>query len=214
MYAMEDRLVALLGVFARNYRADHPLSVQSLQRRTGVSICILYPSYQSPRTQETIRMVAAAAGDALVEAKVLRKGLSVVRWVERGDAPEVEDAIGRCRTERWCQDCSKFFPDDKFWRPFGRCKPCYNASSASPASKAWLAEVDKAIAKAPKVLRDAWQVARAEPRAVSYKRLAELTKQSEAELRAAWEAAGLPLRPAGRPRKDARDNDSRKITFW
>lgn len=135
----------------------------------------------------------------------------VIAWLENGDDKLVEDTVGRCISERWCQDCSKFHSESEFLRPFGRCYPCYNAHQASPATKAWLAAVDELIARAPKHLQVAWQAARQGPKAVSYKRLAELTNQSEAELRAAWEAAGLPLRPAGRPRKNAATKNHEKL---
>lgn len=199
-----DRFAALLGAFSRHYQGTG-LTVANLAESAGVHRNVLRPGYPKGRSPGLVRRVAVAAGVALREEGFPIDPELVAKWVEGQECAAVEDAIGRATGLHRCKGCGERFPAGEFMKPFGRCYPCYRLHAQAPASKGWQSQVQERIDGAPEPLRLAWlECVRAQEEtgaAISYRGLAERAQLTEKELKQLWDAAGLPKRPAGRPRK-------------
>lgn len=194
---MHDRLVDLLGVFSTaGWAKDGRPGTRALSEISGLPYLLLSPRYPSKRKQETIdKIVTAAAGLLGIEVNALN------RWLAGDDVSEVQQQISAAEL-RQCASCKEWFLREIVDKALCRCPTCLR----SPGINAWVAKVDQQIAKAPAWLQTAWSVARADGKALTYRRLATLARRSPDELRAAWRAAHLPDRPAGQAVKSMLHN--------
>jgi phage FluMu protein Com len=188
-----DRLVGVLKIFAAAGRADDGRpNLRALSEESGVAYELLSPGYSSRRRPESIRRISdAAAGLLNLDAARLRA------WIEGGTDHQMQEMIEVLSDKAQCTECGAFLERDQICRTLRKCPRCKRSAGIN----AWISEVDQKIASAPAPLRRAWSAAKAQPAAITHRLLARLLGLSEEDFRTRWAAEGLPLRPAGRPRR-------------
>ncbi len=167
--------------------------VGELARETGLSLEVLGKRYGTHRKPVTVRWICDGA------ARLLRlDSTRLTSYIFGTDEAEMKERLEWLQTCRKCSHCRMLFAPQDFILRGSLCKRCARVAK-TPAIGRWEAAVEAKISDAPAWLHDAWEQAKHSMGAITWTMLSDISGRPLQEVRAAWEAAGLPDRPA-RPR--------------